>query len=241
MSRPDRTPLPTVFSAHWGVLSQCSSRHAAGHFGSDSSGPVEEEALVRHPQRDLPVDEELDLDGSLAGDHGHLVEGHLGVGTHPHRPGFAHHPRREMGVDVGVGPHVGGQGAPLLPQHPQDAQAVHLEGVRPGRGGGVDEPPHVGKVRLAGGGRRGHVGLPSRRVQAGHDAVQRLERLREVPLDPAAVRAAQADGVVGGEVGPLEFPRGGQADDEFEFPHGRGRWGRTGNRATGRSSSGRSG
>jgi hypothetical protein len=93
---------------------------------------------------------------------------------------------------------------------------VDLEGVGPGGRGRVDQTADVREVRLARRGRRGDVRALPRRVKAGDDPGEKVERLGVVPLDAPAVRASEAHGVVGREVGPLELPGGGDADDEFE-------------------------
>jgi len=88
--------------------------------------------------------------------------------------------------------------------------------VRPGGRGGVDQAADVGEVRLPRHGRRGDVRALPRRVKAGDDPGEKVERFGVVPLDAPAVRGSEAHGVVGREVGPLELPGGGDADDELE-------------------------
>ena len=84
---------------------------------------------------------------------------------------------------------------------------MDLEGVRPGGRGGVDQAGDVREVRLARHGRRGDVSALPRRVKAGDDPGEKVERLGVVPLDAPAVRAAEAHGVVGRGVGPLQAGR----------------------------------
>ena len=93
---------------------------------------------------------------------------------------------------------------------------MDLESIRAGGRGGVHEPDDVGEVRLARHGRGGDVRALPGRVKAGDDAGEKVERFGVVPLDAPAVRASETYGVIGGEVGPLELPGGGDADDQFE-------------------------
>ena len=168
---------------------------------------LEEKALLRDPQRDLSVGQDLHLDPGLPRNDRHFPEAHLRVGTYPNGPVVAHHFCRKVSVHVRKSPHVSREGDPPLPQDPKHPHVVDLERVRPGRGGGIDEALYMGHVLAPGRGGGGDVGFLPRGVKGAHRIGEQAEILRKVPLDPPAIGIAETYRVVGGKIGIREFPR----------------------------------
>ena len=144
---------------------------------------------VAHAQG--PVGEDLDLDGAVAADIGHVLPAHLTAEDHAAHPQLRRRLHPRQGVDGHLGAAVEGQVRHDLPGQGRQAPVLDDDGVHPRPAGLPEQVPGGGQLPVRHQGVHRQVDLHPPEVAVGHGGGELLRG--EILRTPPGVEAAAAE------------------------------------------------